>query len=323
MKFILFLLIAIGTLSAFAQGPYAPQAGVLGTTAIHADSSIFVGWANRIKVKRGKQDIAKQNSDTTSVGNWSQSIGKARGTIISLGDSGIATVQFEGLIYNGIGPDFAVFENAFNHTFLELAFVEVSSNGVDFYRFPSHSLTDTSTAIGGFGTVQPTDIHNLAGKYTARYGTPFDLADLDTVSGLDIGSISHVRIVDVVGTLDSIYGTRDSKGRKINDQYPTPFPSGGFDLDAVGAIYMKGVGLDHQKIENELNVYPNPSNGIMQIEGLGNDEFYFQVFTVEGRLVADYKGNNSRVDLSYLKSGFYNLLLEVEGKSFYHKIIIQ
>ena len=42
---------------------------------------------------------------------------------------------------NGNSWDFCVFENAFNDSFLELGFVEVSSNGNDFYRFPSTSFT--------------------------------------------------------------------------------------------------------------------------------------------------------------------------------------
>ena len=45
---------------------------------------------------------------------------------------------------NGNSWDFCVFENAFNDSFLELGFVEVSSNGNDFYRFPSTSFTQDS-----------------------------------------------------------------------------------------------------------------------------------------------------------------------------------
>jgi hypothetical protein len=46
-----------------------------------------------------------------------------------------------------------------------------------------------------------------------------------------------VRIRDVVGSIKPEYATLDSKGNPINDPWPTTFPTGGFDLDAVGVIH--------------------------------------------------------------------------------------
>jgi hypothetical protein len=40
-------------------------------------------------------------------------LGLPDGSIVSLGDSGIAIATFAHPIYNGSGPDFAVFENGF------------------------------------------------------------------------------------------------------------------------------------------------------------------------------------------------------------------
>ena len=64
---------------------------------------------------------------------------------VSLGDGGTVVLTFPQPIGDVPGPDFAVFENGFkafdNSFFLELAHVEVSSDGVNFYRFPSSSLT--------------------------------------------------------------------------------------------------------------------------------------------------------------------------------------
>ena len=311
------------SLSIYAQGPFAPQVGQHGCTAIHADSTSVIAWANSVHVVRGKQNIASLNSDTTSVGDWSQATGKANGAVVSLGDSGVATLQFDGRIYNGVGNDFVVFENAFNHTFLELAFVEVSSNGIDFYRFPSRSLTDTSVAVGSFGSVSPSNVHNLAGKYTVLYGTPFDLADLDSVAGLDLNSISHVRIVDAIGTIDAKHAQRDSKGQIVNDQFPTPFPSGGFDLDAVGVIYMNGVGLQNAVKFNEVSVYPNPSNGMLTVEGVDFNEATFKVISMEGKLLKQGSVSQRKIDLTSLLLGYYSLLLENGSTTSHHKIIVR
>jgi len=69
---------------------------------------------------------------------------------------------FIGIIFSILhGFDFAVFENSFNDSFLELAFVEVSSDGINFVRFPATSNTQTDVQITGFGTIDPTYINNL------------------------------------------------------------------------------------------------------------------------------------------------------------------
>ena len=323
MKFALISLFVIASLSISAQGPFAPQANQLGTSAIHTDSSVFVAWASKVDVQRGKQDIAIHNFDTTTVGNWIQCIGKAEGTVVSLGDSGVATLQFDGLVYNGIGPDFAVFENAFNHTFLELAFVEVSSNGIDFYRFSSHSLTDTTLPVGSFGEINPSQIHNLAGKYTVNYGTPFDLSDLDSVSQLDVNAISHIRIVDVVGSLNSNHTQRDSRGRKINDQYPTPFPSGGFDLDAVGVIYMKGVSLFETKDQLSFSIYPNPSNGVFYVSSKEYEKLQFELRDMLGRPIRSGELTSKKLDFTGVEKGTYMISIIGNELAVIRKIIIQ
>ncbi len=240
-KAIFMILILLGFMSSFAiAGPYAPAAGQAGSTAIYKDDSAFVAWASGCDVVRGLMDISDPSKGYASYGSADKALGKAVGDsydVVSLGDGGYATLTFNAPIYDGPGWDFAVFENGFSDTYLELAFVEVSSDGVNFFRFDSVSLTQTNTQVGGFASLDTTNIHNLAGKYRQGYGTPFDLSELDGIAGLDINNVTHIRIVDVVGCIQDAYCTYDSLGHKINDPWPTPFSSGGFDLDAVGVIH--------------------------------------------------------------------------------------
>lgn len=225
------LLLAAG--SALA-GPYAPAAGKPGSTAIHMDDPSFVAWAT------GWQDYVVgtyDNSSTPVDSKWQtpdKALGKAAGTsfdIVTLGRGGSIVLTFSGGIGNGTGWDFAVFENSFNDTFLELAYVEVSSNGRDYFRFQNHSLT--ASPVSAFGAVDPTNIDGFGGKYRQGYGTPFDLASLAGVSPLlDINNVGYVRIVDICG--DGTY--LDTFGNVIYDPYPTT-GSPGFDLDAIGVIH--------------------------------------------------------------------------------------
>jgi hypothetical protein len=260
---------------------YAPVVGAEGTTAIYKDAEVFTAWGTGITVVRGPQNITAPTRALASAGVPENAINKANGQIVSLGDGGSATLTFSTPIANGSGFDFAVFENSFSNTFLELAFVEVSSDGVNFFRFPAHSQTQTAIQVGSFGSVDATYINNLAGKYKASYGTPFNLDDIENDVLLDKNSITHVKIMDVVGTINSIYATHDSFGNIVNDPYPTAFASSGFDLDAVGVINQKILGLKDVKNSNTIALYPNPASSAFQISETGTIE----VYSVSGRLV--------------------------------------
>lgn len=208
-------------------GPYAPKAGQPGSNAIAHTDTRFVSWA------KGNL-IPEYGADVDAL--W-KTPGKAYGRattdvydIVCLGNGGRITMFFPHPIMDGVGADFAVFENAFNDTFLELAFVEVSSDGVNFFRFPVSSKT--LYLVGAFGAVDPTDIDGFAGKYKGGYGTPFDLGELPASPLLDKRNVRFVRIVDIIGD----GSVKDRDGLPIYDPTPT-VGSGGFDLDAIGVIH--------------------------------------------------------------------------------------
>lgn len=191
-------------------------------------------------------------------------LGRPDGEVVSLGDldedqlsqataRGSITVSLPYAITDGVGWDFAVFENALLFTeesfvFAELAHVEVSSNGTDFVRFPSTSLnvlpgegdadTEIITTFGrGFTGINMTNVSNLAGIHPTGLGTAFDLSVLSqsiTPSAIDLNAIEFIRIVDIPGDGSVL----DSAGRGILDAWPSGGETGGFDLDAVGARHL-------------------------------------------------------------------------------------
>src|SRR6185437_9385236 len=123
---------------------------------------------------------------------------------------------------------------------------------------PATSLTQDTLQVSNATYMDARSLHNLAGKYIEGYGTPFDLEELSGTPGLDIDNITHVRIVDVIGSIGE-HASLDSTGRKVNDPYPTPFPSCGFDLDAVGAIHLKTTAVNSIVDNVGITVYPNPT----------------------------------------------------------------
>ncbi len=214
-------------------GPFAPGAGQPGSTAIPQNSASFIGWAT------GYFDYLPGGNVEADWRTPAKALGPAVGDafdIVTLGDGGRITLTFDRPIFDGPGADFAVFENAFDNSFLELAWVEVSSDNIRYFRFPGISFT--ANPVPGFGTIDPTNIDGFAGKYRQGFGTPFDLNLLRSVPGLDVNAVRYVRIVDITGdgSVFDNYPPDFGGPHRVYDPFPTT-GSGGFDLDAVGVIH--------------------------------------------------------------------------------------
>lgn len=317
----------------FAQFP--PPAGQTGSTAIYKDSSVFVGWAIHCTLNLGYQNIANTSSGLAAVGDNTSALGIAgTGGVVSLGDGGEAIVQFARPIFNGPGWDFAVFENSFSDSFLELAFVEVSSDGLNYFRFPAVSNSQNLTQIGAFDTLDATKINNLAGKYRALYGTPFDLEEMDNIVGLDINNITHIKIIDVVGSIQSAYARYDSNNNIINDPWPTEFASSGFDLDAVGVIHQLPLDVSSNDFEFKFQIYPNPVFKHQKLNlnfySINSDKIILEFVNATGIIMFSKQAdlnvaawNNLSIDFpNDLKAGIYFLKVYHNNEIRVQKIII-
>ncbi|MBO4402531.1 MAG: T9SS type A sorting domain-containing protein [Bacteroidales bacterium] len=303
------LLVLFFSISNIGFAQYDGIVGSEGCMAISHDDSRIVAWATDCHVQRGYYDIAK-NRRLASFGTDSNAIGHATTIpdqkVVSLGDSGVATLTFARPITNGEGFDFVVFENSLNHTFLELAFVEVSSDGERFVRFPSVSNTPCNKQVSGAtGPVDATKIHNLAGKYCIGWGTPFDLEELKDSAGLDIYNITHVRMVDVIGTIDSAYASRDSRGNIINEPYPTPYNTGGFDLAGVGVLH-RVVNVT-EPAESRFRLHPNPCNDYFICQNLSAQNINISLYSSNGKLLKQWQQQEEQLqmDVSGLPCGIY------------------
>ncbi|MGZ3862778.1 MAG: T9SS type A sorting domain-containing protein [Bacteroidia bacterium] len=316
-------LVFILFLSQFALAQFAPPAGQIGSTAISKDSSVFVNWANYCVLQRGLQDVSNTSGPYATIGDSSSPLGIADNSVLSLGDGGNAVLTFPQPIMNGPGNDFAVFENSFSDDYLEFGFVEVSSDGINFFRFPATCNIQDTVQTGSFGLSDATKVNNLAGKYRALFGTPFDLSELQGISGLDVNNIIHVKIIDVVGSVSAAYATYDKNNNKINDPWPTQFASSGFDLDAVGVINQAPNSVAENNFEKSVSFYPNPCKGMLNYEcGISNAELYIMDICGNEFSKAKLANGHSRIDLGDLPAGVYFLKVTSENRSCIKKIII-
>ncbi len=297
-----------------AMGPFCGVVGTTGCTAIAYNDNRIKAWATGCTLVLGSQNLSDPSAPVVTYGTADEAVGAASTStmdVVSLGDGGSATLTFEKPIANGDGYDFAVFENSFNDYFLELAFVEVSSDGERFVRFPATSLTQTARQITS--SVDPTYINNLAGKYRVGYGTPFDLNELRDSAGLDINNITHVRVIDVVGSIDPELGTYDAFGHIINDPFPTITYSAGFDLDGIAVLNQKTERIELAENGVQMSVYPNPATDriCVTLENLENIDA--TLFDMSGRAVKTLtlRNGDNTIDISTLQNGIY--LIRVAG----------
>lgn len=317
MKKNLILILVLVLLHMMVHAQFPGPAGTAGSTAIFKDSSIFVDWGQTCTVQRGYQDIADTTLGLTTTGDSNFATGPADGIqIVSLGDGGFATVGFSSPIRNGQGFDFAVFENGFIDAFLELAFVEVSSDGINFFRFKATSNTQTDVQMGPFDyNADATLMNNLAGKYRAMYGTPFDLEELKDEPGLNVDSITHVKVVDVVGSITPLYGSFDQNNNLINEHYPTPYPQGGFDLDAVGVIHNQVNGIKGNA-PDEFAIYPNPFTTHIQFNENTASISSIEIIDVSGNsLFYSTEIKSGTLELMHLSNGIYFCILSMKDGS--------
>lgn len=308
------------------RAQFAPAAGIAGSSAIKKDSSAIINWASGCKITRGWQDISNQSLGYTTVGDSSKAIGAADGVnVVSLGDGGTAVLTFPMPIKNGPGPDFCVFENSFDPGFLELAFVEVSSDGINFTRFAPTSNNQNTVQIGPFDTTSdPAKLNNLAGKYIGGYGTPFDLQELQGIPGIDINNVTHVKIIDVVGCIQAQYATYDKNNNAINDPWATAFASGGFDLDGVGVINQVPAGIKELKaLQNSVFVYPTLTSAEVNVISNGSRALQIMLFDIKGKCVfnAFTTNKDNVVNLNNFPSGIYMLRIDGDGGSFTKRIV--
>lgn len=187
-----------------------------------------------------------------------QGLGFYQGSLdtISLGVNGSITLGFDVTLKDEEGDDFIVFENPFTFVgedtmvFGELVFIEVSTDGVHFARFPTECTTeqpvpsyagfqiDNATYFAGihpvYANVETNNINPFISEEAG--GDAFDLQLLTNhplvESGLvNLQDIHYLRLIDIHGDGSLL----DSQGHPIYD--PTGGMINGADIDAVAIIH--------------------------------------------------------------------------------------
>jgi hypothetical protein len=169
---------------------------------------------------------------------------------------------------------------------------------VDF--FDADNDGDDDVLISGY--------ENTAGnRFTRLYSNNgsgvFTEETSDAITGINNADIA-IGDVDGTGTKDIIivgYSTT-----RITEMYKNS-----------GAILR----LERSEILKGLNIYPNPTNGLLNINYINNKVKKAQLFDTTGRVVKNINVNSSMVDLKNIPRGLYILQLDFKDSSIIKKII--
>jgi hypothetical protein len=145
--------------------------------------------------------------------------------VVSLGNDGSITVAFiDNQIVDGPGPDFTIFENAFNSPglgiFTEVGRVEASADGVTFKEFQhAQNLTGLAGLVPVYANADTNDLDPRDPAVSG--GDQFDLATVGLTTA------RYLRITDPGAAIDD-----------VGNHFPTPGPGkSGFDLEGAIAIH--------------------------------------------------------------------------------------
>ena len=200
----------------------------------------------------------------------------------------------------------------------------MSSDGTNYFRFPSTSLTQCQTQTSGFGNTDATKINNLAGKYRSPFGTPFNLDDVPENDLLDKNSVRFVKIIDVVGSLNFQLSTFDSHENPINDPWPTPYNTCGFDLDAIGVINNTTNAQMKKYSAERIQIFPNPAQNTLNINA-PFASYQITILNIQGQVLQnDFLENSSlKFDISNFEAGYYLIELKTQTSNRIYRFIKQ
>ncbi len=203
-------------------------------------------------------------------------------------------------------------------------FISVTENACNDYKGPSGVIYDSS------GTYLDT-LQNLYGCDSV----------IETIL-----TIQHVN-VDVTTTSNTLKADRNNatyRWMDCNDNYKLvaggtnqtltpPDPNGSYAVsvsysgctDTSACYSLDGVSL----LENELSplrLYPNPTSGKLQVSHPAHGKGQILIFTATGQMVLqinDLDSQETEINLSFKPKGVYFIKLQIDGKSFLERLVLE
>ncbi|HXD93811.1 MAG TPA: T9SS type A sorting domain-containing protein [Bacteroidia bacterium] len=231
------------------------------------------------------------------------------------GDGGQATIAE---LNNPTGIAVDTIGNLYIADFFNNCIRKVNTSGI----ITTIAGTGTNGYSGDGGYATAAEFNNPFGVTINKAG---DLYIADTENNC-VRGVNQMGIITTVAG-NTIYGSYGDGGQATSASLEEP---DGVTCDAMGNLYITDSGGNEiRKVtfgrhitgilevtnNNNLNIYPNPTNGSFIIESNSSEKQTLQVFDINGKLVLSQTINGKTIiDASILSEGVYNIsLISNEG----------
>ncbi|WP_431158127.1 T9SS type A sorting domain-containing protein [Winogradskyella poriferorum] len=142
--------------------------------------------------------------------------------------------------------------------------------------------------------------------------------DIEVENGTDLTSLSPIFTLSFEANAD-INGTNQISGSTSNDYsipvtYTITAGNGTVETWVITVTEEETLSVGENDLSIDISIYPNPTTGIINLNGELKDLSSVQIISVMGQMVYERNGDFNTLDLSFLKSGVYFLRIWVKEK---------
>jgi len=146
-----------------------------------------------------------------------------------------------------------------------------------------------------------------------------DDPDTPGKEGFEVAESLHWKLfLDQTGTTISLTATYDTGMPHTDGTFHVMGLSRFLSLELDGAVNIDDLITDIAT----LRIYPNPSSGKFNIEGISSDD-QIRIYDLNGRIVYSGSGQNSLINVDFLTPGFYSVEVRSVGQIQRTKVIIR
>lgn len=178
---------------------------------------------------------------------------------------------------------------------------------------------EVSTTVLDFGSVELGNSKELE----ISISNPYDVAIDFTANAVGPFVVGGETSIPACGTGTLIFTFTPGIEGTFNEEVSLESTSGDIPLSLNG-LGNWATGLEEVWVNN-INIYPNPSNGQFQIDlgALDRQKMDLQIFDNVGRLALEQKVIEDRITIKGLNAGIYFVSLKTASTNIHKKIVIQ